>query len=127
MARSGLLAGAFALVWLTGCSQAPPTLAGGKPFDYWLRAAATTDVRKRAKAMAKLGNIGDADARVYPALLAGATDPDPRVRCEAILALVKLPDRMGRTRSLLANIQEHDKNERVRQYAAKGLAALSRS
>jgi HEAT repeat protein len=76
--------------------------------------------------MAKLGNIGDGDARVYSALLAGAADPDPRVRCQAILALVKLPDPMGRSWSLLADIQQHDGNERVRQYAAKGMATISR-
>jgi HEAT repeat protein len=117
----------LSLVWIAGCGQAPPTLAGGKPFDYWFRAAAATDVRKRAEAMHKLGNIGDADARVYPALLAGAADADPRVRCEAILALVKLPDPTGRTRSLLADIRERDGNERVRQYAAKAMAMLSKT
>jgi HEAT repeat protein len=125
VARPRLLALALALVWLGGCSQAPP-LAGGKPFDYWLRSATAANARERAEAMAKLGNIGDADIRVYPALLAGAADPDPRVRCQAIFALVKLPDPTGRSRSLLADLQDHDGNLRVRQHAAKGLAALSR-
>jgi hypothetical protein len=126
MARPSLLAAALSLVWIAGCGQTPPPLAGGKPFDYWLRSAASIDWRKRVEAMAKLGNIGDADARVQPALLAGAADPDPRVRCQAILSLVKLPDPMGHSRSLLADIRQHDGNERVRHYAAKGIVTLSR-
>jgi HEAT repeat protein len=126
MARLGISLAALSLLWIAGCRQAQPPLAGGKPFDYWLREAASTDARKRAEAMSKLGNIGDADVRVYPALLVGAADPDHRVRCQAILALVKLPDPTGRSRSLLADIEQHDRDKRVRQYAAKALTMLSR-
>src|SRR5579871_3384331 len=72
-----------------GCGRTPPTLAGGKPVNYWLEAVRGPDARQRKTAVFKLGNVGPGEAAVVPALLGALRDRDAGVRREAIVALMK--------------------------------------
>src|SRR6516165_3376545 len=78
------------VVLVSGCGKAEkPLMAGGKPVGYWVEALRGPDARLRKQAAFKLGNVGPADPSAFPALLGALKDPDARVRCEVILALLK--------------------------------------
>jgi vesicle coat complex subunit len=112
------------LLVLAGCAEKPAPLAGGKPFDHWLDAARHADPKARAQAIAKLGNIGAANERVDSVLLEATTDRDPGVRCQAILALMKLPELAARSLPVMQDLSAHDHDAQVRQYAAVAVKKL---
>jgi len=113
-------------VVVSGCGQAQPTMAGGKPVSYWLQALHDSEARQRKKAVCKLGNVGPANPATFPALITALKDPDGGVRCEAILALSKLGAGAGEAIPALTQVKLHDRNRQVRSYAAKLLEKLQR-
>jgi HEAT repeat protein len=112
------------LLVLAGCGERPQPLAAGKPFDYWFQAAEQKDPKVRAQAIAKLGNIGPSE-RIHSVLLAATRDQDARVRCQAILALMKLPDLAAKSLPIIRELSAHDNDARVRKYAASAIEKLS--
>lgn len=112
------------LLFLVGCGERRQPLAAGKPLDYWFNAAEQKNPKLRAQAIAKLGNIGPSE-RVCSVLLAAARDQDPHVRCQAILAFVKLPDLAIKSLPIIRELNAHDNDARVRKYAASAIEKLS--
>jgi HEAT repeat protein len=108
------------LIALSGCGRAQPTMAGGK----WAEALRDPDAMVRKKAAFTLGNIGPSDPAVLPALIGALTDADAGVRCEAILALPKCGPAAKEAIPALTAAQNHDRDARVRSYAAKALEKL---
>jgi vesicle coat complex subunit len=110
---------------LAGCGEKPAPLAGGKPFDHWFEAARQPEPKVRAQAIAKLGNIGAANDQVHSVLLEATGDRDPRVRCQAILALMKFPELAAKSLPIMRELNAHDQDAKVRQYAATAIDKLS--
>jgi HEAT repeat protein len=113
------------LLALAGCNNHQPPLAGGKPIAHWIQEAHDRNDNLRREAIAKLGNAGDADSSVLPALMAALKDKNPKVRCEAILAILKYgPDGAAAVETMVA-MQSHDPDPRVREYAGKAARKLA--
>jgi HEAT repeat protein len=110
------------LIWLSGCSEAQPTLAGGK----WADALRSPDAKLRKQAAFTLGNIGPTDPAVLPALLGALKDADARVRSEAILAMLKLGPQSKEAIPALTELEERDRDSKVRIYAAMALKKLQK-
>jgi HEAT repeat protein len=108
------------VISLCGCSRAQPTMAGGK----WTEALRDSDAKVRRKAAFTLGNIGPSDPAVLPALIGALKDADPEVRCEAILSLLKYGPGAKEALPELTEVQEMDRNVKVRGYAARALEML---
>jgi HEAT repeat protein len=102
-----------------GCDKAQPTLAGGKPVSHWVEALKSKDPKERAKAVEKLGNAGNADGTVLPALLDALRDPDAHVRHAAVLALPKLGADSREALPVLTEMKQKDKDALVRDVAGK--------
>jgi HEAT repeat protein len=110
---------------IIGCGRAkPPLLAGGKSVDHWVAALADSKFKVREEAVTKLGNVGTSDAAAIPALITALKDKNPEVRREAIFALAKSGRAAQDAVEPLAEIEQHDKDPRVREQAAKGLKML---
>jgi HEAT repeat protein len=107
-------------VLLSGCSNAQPT----RPVGHWVGALQDPDPRLRKQAAFNLGNIGPADPTVFPALLGALRDRDAKVRCEAIVALLKFGSDAKEAIPALTTVQQQDRDARVRSYAAKALEKL---
>jgi HEAT repeat protein len=105
---------------LAGCRAEPPAMAGGK----WAAALRDPDAKVRKKAAFTLGNIGASDAAVLPALVDGLHDTDAGVRCEVILALAKYGSGAKYAIPGLSDVQEHDGDAKVREYAARAVEKL---
>jgi len=123
---SRLLIALVGAVFLSGCGQAPPIQAGGKPVTYWVGALQDADPNIRKTAVFKLGNVGSTNSAVVPALLGACSDAEPRVRCEAILALMKCDPAAKEAIPVLRELRQ-DPDERVRTYAGKGLSKLEQN
>ncbi len=118
---------AILAVALGGCtSKTGPVLAGGKPVDEWVRAASAPDPKLREKAAEKLGNVGASDPAVVPALCGLLKDSSADVRCQAILALAKSGPDAKAAIETLTTMARQDRDPRVRDYAAKAVAALEK-
>ena len=119
------LAGALLLALLGGCTEPPPTLTGGRPAGHWVeQLRASPDAKVRKEAAFKLGNVGPADPSALPALTAALKDRDAAVRGEAILALVKFGAAARPVVPALADLRDHDRDPKVRGYAAKAIEKL---
>jgi HEAT repeat protein len=116
--------GLLILLAVFGCGRSPATLAGGKPVAHWVEALHDRDVKLRKKAAFKLGNVGPADPAALPALVGALDDPDPAVRSEVILALIKFGSAARDTLPRLTEMQRRDRNALVRQYAARAAERL---
>ncbi len=79
----------YLMLAMVGCGHAEMPLAGGKPISYWVASMGDPDAKLREQAVIKLGNVGNTDAAVFPALTNALGDSEPAVRREAILALMK--------------------------------------
>ena|ERR1035438_3194674 len=122
--RLGLVA-AFALLLLSGCRKAEPPLSGGKPVNHWVQVLKDeNDPSLRKTAAFKLGNVGPTDPVVLPALTGALKDADANVRCEAILALVKCGPAAKEAVPALTEVQNQDRDAKVRSYAGKALEKL---
>jgi HEAT repeat protein len=108
------------LIALSGCGSAHPTMAGGK----WAEVLRDPDAKVRKKAAFTLGNIGPTDPAVLPALIGALKDADAGVRCEVILALLKYGSDATGAISALTEVQQKDRDAKVRSYAAKALEKL---
>jgi HEAT repeat protein len=108
-------------VLAAGCKQAQPTVVGGRPVPYWIEALHNPDPLVRKKAVAKLGNVGPADAAALPAIHGALKDPDPRVRCEAIVALLQFGEEAASATAILEDLERHDRSRRVRTAAGRAL------
>jgi HEAT repeat protein len=109
---------------LTGCSRPTPTLAGGKPVEFWVKQLQSGDAKARRQAAAKLGNVGPADPAVLPALRSALNDADALVRAEAIRSLARCGPAAKDSVAELEQLQAHDADATVRDCAAKALAHL---
>ncbi len=105
---------------LAGCAKAPPKMAGAK----WANALRDSDPRVRRKAAFTLGNIGPNDPAVLPALTGALKDLDAGVRREAVLALTKYGPGAQEAVATLTDLQEHDPDAQVRDYAVRALRKL---
>lgn len=110
---------------LAGCTRTPAPDTGAR-VRHWIETLHARDAKLRKDAAFKLGNLGLTDpATVVPALTAALKDADRRVRCEAILALVKCGPAAQQARGELIQLQHADRDARVRDYAAKALDKLN--
>jgi hypothetical protein len=114
-------------VALCGCGNNQPTLAGGKTVAFWVEELKQPDAARRKHAVQKLGNVGEGDAAVVPALLGALKDRDAVVRREAILALLKCGPAATQAVPALTVLRDHDHDATVRTYASKALDALRKS
>jgi HEAT repeat protein len=110
-------------ILFSGCKgQLPPDT--GARVRHWIEALRGPDARLRKEAAFKLGNLGLTDpATVVPALTGALKDTDARVRCEAILALVKCGPAAREAMPALNDIR-NDPDRQVRAYAGKALKKL---
>jgi HEAT repeat protein len=115
----------FGAAMFIGCGKSDPPLADGRPISHWIQAVKDPNEKLRLEAIAKLGNVGNTDPEVLPILIAALKDRDLKVRCEAILALVKYGPGADAAIAPLAAIQSLDSNPKVREYAAKAVQKLS--
>ncbi len=115
---------AVCCIHVGGCGKPQAPLAGGKPVSHWVQALSDPDAKARQEAAFKLGNVGSSDASVIPALIGALKDSDARVRCEAILALLKSGRDAAAASDSLGELQMHDRDPKVREYAAKALQRL---
>lgn len=120
----GWVVAALILALNAGCGPAPPTLAGGKPVAHWLTVLHSPDPKERREAADKLGNVGPADAAACPALVEALRDPDAQVRGKAILGLTKCGAAAKSALPTLQDLQEHDPDAGVRDYAGKAIAKI---
>jgi HEAT repeat protein len=111
------------LALLGGCSQAPPTLAHGKPVAHWVELLRHPDALERKKAVQVLGNVGTADPEVLPALTGAVKDRNAGVRAEAVAGLLKMGPAAESATSVLQDAAK-DRDARVRTYAARALARI---
>jgi HEAT repeat protein len=105
---------------LCGCGNVQPA----RPVGHWIQALHDPDPRTRKQAAFNLGNIGPAEATVFPALVEALRDRDAHVRREAIVALLKFGPAAKEAIPALTNVQQQDHDARVRGYAAKALKKL---
>jgi HEAT repeat protein len=107
------------LSW-SGCAKAQPTMAGSK----WAAALRDPDANVRKKAAFTLGNIGPSDPVVLPALIGALKDADTGVRCEVILSMLKYGSAAREAIPELTEVQNKDRDFKVREYATKALEKL---
>ena len=113
------------VVGLCGCAaKATPTLAGGKPVSHWVENLKNPDPKIRKDAVEKLGNVGGADPAAFPAVCGALSDADPKVRCEAILAVVKFDKTAREIIPRLEVMHRSDVSSQVRDYAGRALKRL---
>jgi hypothetical protein len=112
-------------ILLGGCGKTKgPALAGGKPVAHWLQAVEDRNPKVRKEAVEKLGNVGPIDAAAIPTLVRALKDNDPLVRRAAILAILKVGELPQEAIDSLVELQQHDRDPKVREYAAKALKRL---
>ena len=105
---------ALAVPLLAGCVGEQAPQAGGKPVRYWIKALKSSDPKLRKTAAFKLGNVGPTDPAILPALLEALRDPDARVRCETILAILKFGPDAKEAIPALDQAQRQDRDAKVR-------------
>jgi HEAT repeat protein len=108
----------------TGCNKEQSVLAGGRPVEHWVQAARDTSDCVREQAITKLANVGDTYSAVLPVLKTALNDTSPKVRCQAILAIVKYGPGNENAIEPLDNLRARDPDQRVRKLAAKALEKL---
>ena len=116
---------AFGLIFLAGCDEPRgPLLAGGREVKSWVADLKSPDSKIRRQAVLKLGNVGDADPTVAPALAEALDDVNPLVRHDAVLAVVKFASPGEEIVGRLRSMAKSDKNNRTRESAGKALRKL---
>jgi HEAT repeats len=112
-----------------GCKgeERGPTLAGGREVKSWVADLHSPKAQVRRQAVLKLGNVGDEDPTVADALAEALHDADALVRCDAILAVVKLKQPGEVIKGQLETMSKTDKNDRARDLAGKALVRLGKT
>ncbi len=109
---------------LAGCHKEQPLVAGGKSVGHWIERSHDLNEKVRKEAVAKLGNVGNADPAVLPALIAALKDQNPAVRHAAIVGIVKYGPEASGARESLGIVQSNDPDPEVRDFAAKAVQKL---
>ena len=109
---------------MVGCGHAEMPLAGGKPVSYWVVCISDADSKLREQAVVKLGNVGNTDAAVFPALTNALDDREPAVRRAAILALMKFGPGAEEAVPRLRELRLKDPDAQVREYAGRAVERL---
>jgi HEAT repeat protein len=105
--------------------RAQPVPDTGARVQHWIADLRQPDAKLRKEAAFRLGNLAQSDpAVVVPALTGALKDADAAVRCEAILALLKCGTAARPAAAELSTLRQHDRDVRVRDYAAKALEKL---
>jgi len=117
---------AAVLAGLAGCGGPKDVTAGGKPIEYWFEALSSPDARLRREAVTKLGHVGPENTAVLPALVAALRDADAEVRRASVLALSTCGEAGREAIPALVEVRRSDPSARVRDHAARALAALER-
>jgi HEAT repeat protein len=113
------------LLSLSGCVEGPPAPDTGARVRHWIEALGQADAKMRKEAAFKLGNLGLTDPiSVVHALTAALKDADAGVRCAVILALLKCGPVAKEAIHELTEVQQEDRDAKVRDYAAKALQRL---
>jgi HEAT repeat protein len=115
------------MVSLSGCGGTEAPLSGGKPVSFWLVSMTDADAKLRETAIIKLGNVGNTDAEVLPALLQALDDAEPAVRRAAILALMKYGTGAEEALPRLTQMLAKDRDAEVRSFAGKAVEKLRKS
>src|SRR5437660_8597859 len=93
---------------LAGCHKEQPLLAGGKSVAHWIERSRDPSDKVRKEAVAKLGNVGNADPAVLPALIAALKDQNSGVRRVAIVGILKYGPEASDARDQLTVVQTND-------------------
>ncbi len=104
-----------------GCHKADPPLAHGKPVGEWIAALHSPNEPERQQAVRVLGNVGEIDPAVVPALTEALGDREAGVRSEAVLALSKIGPAARPAETALAAAAQNDPHPTVRRQAARAL------
>lgn len=110
-----------------GNQEIAPIKAGGRDVAAWVADLHHRDPRVRRQAVLKLGNIGDADPAVSPAIGDALSDRDPLVRRDAIFATVKLKTPPPAVLDQLFRMGESDRDPKLRDIASRALAKLKKA
>ena len=113
-----------ALVTLPGCGgeERGPVLSGGKELKSWVAELHNPKPQVRRQAVLKLGNAGDSDPSVAPALAEALLDVDAVVRRDAIRAVAKLSQPTALIKERLQIMSRTDKDPAARDLAVKAVA-----
>jgi HEAT repeat protein len=113
-------------VAFSGCGSKPTYTSGGRTASYWAEVLKQPDVEMRRKAAVKIGALMLTDEAALPATLAALKDEDTKVRLAAIRSLkIYAGPKASRAVPALRDVQEHDKDQPVREAAAKAADALT--
>lgn len=116
------------LLSVVGCGGRPPVpsefTVSGKPLEFWLTSLESRNEREREKAVQTLSNVGTADPKVVPALIAALEDKSAVVRGKAALALLKIGPDANASIESLTKVADNDSDPVVRDYAAKAVAKV---
>src|SRR5262245_38352935 len=112
-------------VAIAGCGQPPaPKTAHYQPVSHWVAALNDTDAKARKQAVRILGNVGNNDAAVIPALIQALADTDASVRIEAIIGLMKIGPPAKDAIAALENIKTKDSDAKARTYAGRAIERI---
>jgi HEAT repeat protein len=111
-----------------GCWGEPraPFQAGGREVKAWVEDLKSPKTQVRRVAVMKLGNVGEADPAAAAALMGALRDPDPLVRHDAVLAVVKLKEPGAEIVAALEAMARGDKDARAQDAATKALAKINK-
>src|SRR5260221_12433775 len=104
---------------LAGCHKEQPLVAGGKSVGHWIERSHDLNEKVRKEAVAKLGNVGNADPGGLPALIAALKDQNPAGRHPAIVGIVKNGPEASGARGSLGIVQSNNPDPEIRDFAAK--------
>lgn len=113
----------FCALAVFGCGKKNVPM-GGKPVAHWAAVLREPDANARKQAVRKLGNMGTAEA--WPLVQGALQDGDPRVRAEAVQAVLKFGSTAAEASPKLAELQKSDQDAYVRSMAEQVLGKLHR-
>ena len=126
--RGPIIALLLASTLAAGCGreERAPFQAGGRQVKDWVADLRSPKATVRRQAVHKLGNVGDADPAAAEALALALRDPDPLVRHDAVLGVLKLEKPGGPITGTLNAMAQGDQDAGVRDVALKALAKIER-
>lgn len=116
------LAVVAAVAAVAGCGQSDPKVsAGGRSTSEWVEQSKNVDPKISRKAVTELSHLGIADPNAIPTVIDAVRDPDPGVRREAVLGLLRLGPKARDAAAVLSEAARSDRDPTIRDYAAKAL------